>query len=56
MGHNSVKNYSTGPNIELNLRILVTNLCPKFHLKISMYNRENEQELNPEGRNDGRTK
>ena len=36
-GHNSADNYSTGPKFELSLRILVTNLCTKFHLKISMY-------------------
>ena len=54
-GHNSAENYSTRPNIKLNLRILVASLCTKFHLKILMYNRENERELNPEGQNDGRT-
>ena len=32
----------------------MTNLCTKFHLKISKYNRENERKLNPESRNDGR--
>ena len=34
------------------------NLCSKFHLKISMYDLDNEQKLNPEWRNDridGRT-
>ena len=55
-GHNSAENYSTSPNIKLNLRILVTNLCTKFHLKISMYDRENERKLNPEGQKDGMTK
>ena len=54
-GHNSAKNYSTGPKFELNLRILVTNLCTKFHLKISMYDLDNERKLNPEGWNDGMT-
>ena len=54
-GHNSAENYSTGPNFELNLRILVTNLCTKFHLKISMCDLDNERKLNPEGRDDGRT-
>ena len=30
-GHNSAENYSTGPIIELNLRILVTHLCTHLH-------------------------
>ena len=53
--HYSAENYLTGPKFELNLCILVTNLCTKFHLKISMYHRENGRKLNPEGQNDGRT-
>ena len=48
-GFNSAENYSIGPIIELNRCILVTNLCTKFHLKISMYDRENEQKLNLAG-------
>ena len=51
-GYNSAENYSTRTKFELNLRVLVTNLCTKFHLKISMCDREN---MNPEGRNDGST-
>ena len=54
-GHNSAENYSTAPKFNLKLRILMTNLCTKFHLKISMYDLDNERKLNPEGRNDGRT-
>ena len=54
-GHNSAENYSTRPKFELNLHILVTNLCTKFHLKISMYNFNNERKLNPEWRKDGMT-
>ena len=49
-GHNSSENYSIGPKFKLNLHILVTNLCTKFHLKIPMYEKENEWKLNPEGR------
>ena len=54
-GHKSAENNSTGPKFELNLRILVTNLCTKFHLKISKYDLDNERKLNSEGRNDGMT-
>ena len=36
--------------VELSLRILVTNPCTKFHLKISMYEVDNERKLNPEWR------
>ena len=54
-GHNSAENYSTWPKFKLNLRISMTNLRTKFHLKISMYDLDNERKLNPEGRNDGRT-
>ena len=54
-GHNSAKNYSTRPKFELSLYFLVTNLCTKFCLKISIFDRDNERKLNPEGRNDGRT-
>ena len=39
-GHISAENYSTRHNVKHNLRILVTNLCTKFHLKISIYHKE----------------
>ena len=41
-GHNSVKNYLTGTKIEPDLRILVSSLCTKFYLKMSMYVGYNE--------------
>ena len=54
-GYNSAENYSTRTKFELNLRVLGTNLCTKFHLKISICDRGNKRKLNPEGRNDGST-
>ena len=44
-GHNSAENNSTGPQYELNLRILVTHLHNKFQLKMSICNGDNEQKL-----------
>ena len=49
-GHNSAENDSTETRFKRNFCILVANLCTKFHLKIFMYDRENERKLNPEGR------
>ena len=53
-GHNSAEHYSTRPYLQVELRILVTNLCTKFYLTISTFDRDDERTLNPEGRNDGR--
>ena len=47
-GLNSAENYSTGSKFKIDLCILKTNLdvCTIFHLKISMYDRENERKIN----------
>ena len=42
-GHNSVKNYSAGTKLELDLRILMINLHTKFQLKMLMHDRDNER-------------
>ena len=52
-GYNSAENYSIRTKFELNLCVLVANLCTKFHLKIPTCDRENERKLNPEGRKYG---
>ena len=44
-GHNSAENFSTGPKLILNLHIPMTNICTKFHLNISMHDRDNERKL-----------
>ena len=43
------KNYSTGPKFELNLRIVVTHLYPKFQFKMSICNGDNERKLKING-------
>ena len=48
-GHNSAKNYSTGPKIELNLGILMTHLYTEFQLKMSICNGDNERKLKING-------
>ena len=47
-GYFSTKDYSTGPKFNVVLQVLMKNLCTKFHLKMSMYDRDNERKLNPE--------
>ena len=44
-GHNSAKNYSTGPKFELNLRILWTHQYTEFRFKMSICNGDNERKL-----------
>ena len=44
-----LKNYSTKPKFELNLRILVKHLYTKFHLKMSICNGDNERKLKING-------
>ena len=44
-GHNSAKNYSTEPKFDLNLCIVLTHLCTKFQIKMSICNGDNEQTL-----------
>ena len=48
-GHNSAKNYSTGPKFELNLRILLTHLYTEFQFKMSLCNGDNERKLKIDG-------
>ena len=44
-GHNSAENYSTGPIIELSLRILVTHLCTIFQIKMLICTGDNERKM-----------
>ena len=48
-GHNSAKNYSTGPKFELKLRILMTHLYTAFQFKMSIWNGDNERKLKING-------
>jgi hypothetical protein len=44
-GHNSVQNGSIVPKTELDLDILMINLCIKFHFNMCIQCKENEQKL-----------